>query len=265
MLNIIKAELYKFYKSKAFKVLLFFGVLCVMFNLVSIIKLVCMWGNLEYNPADDTFLPKTGHDAFSVIDFNSLFYYFIPFLIVFFFTSDFSKKTIRNLFTTDLSRNEIFIGKYIAFSISTIAITVLVAIFTTIVATIMYGWGTSFSILQILNILFIALRIGLSHIAYAGISIVLSLIIHSEAIIVILYFAISVVENLLLSTVSSLQSTSYAFYYLGYIFPSTYMDEFSSMHLSGDMILYSFISIALYCILTIVVGTVWFNRFDINE
>ncbi len=265
MSNIVKAELYKFLKSKSIKVLLTFSVIWVMLNMVSIVKLICLWGNLDYSTVEDTFIVKTGFEAFSIMDFNSLFYYFIPFLIVFFFTSDFSKKTIRNLFTTDLTRNEIFVGKYIAFSITVVGITLFMAVFTTLVATIMYGWGTEFSIMQILNILFIALRVGISHVSYSGLAIVLSILIHNETIIVISYFAISILENILLSTVATLQSKSYAFYYLGYIFPSTYMDEFSSMQLSSDMIIYSFISIALYCILTIVVGTIWFNRFDINE
>ena len=124
---------------------------------------------------------------------------------------------------------------------------------------------SNFSFLQILNIIFIVLRVSLSQIAYSGVIIVLSLIIHSEATIVILYFIVSLIESFLMSIVAILQESNIIFYYLSYIFPSTYMNEFMSLSISGEVLLYSCLSMSLYCIMTLSIGSIWFNCFDINE
>ena len=138
------------------------------------------------------------------------------------------------------------------------------ALTSTILFSIINGWGSQNVFADIINIILLVFKYSVIQISYASIVVVLSLMIQNGALIIILYFGLSLVESIVSSMFQILAPKSSMFNALSYVFPSTYMYEFPLMKISDKGFVFSAISISAYVVLTVIIGCTIMKRRDIR-
>lgn len=183
MVNVIKAELFRFGKSKV-SIIIF-----IVTIIVSLLGVMQLYNQLLAMTDLNVHVEKVlGSVALDFTGIDGIITFISPFLAIFFFNSEFTKNTIKNIVTKKTDRPKVLFGKYIALSISIFCIIFLISLISTIVATFINGFGTDMILESIGQILYATMRITLFHIAYISIAIVLSLLISNEAMVVILFY-----------------------------------------------------------------------------
>lgn len=261
MSRIIKADLYKLFNEIYLKIM---ALICLLYTIVKAIPFYEILEKVSGIDFDYESQVITGHDAFLQLGFDGFFNFFIPFLIVVIFSSEFAKKTIRNIAGLKIGRINIFLGKYVVFIISVITLMLFSALTSTILFSVLNGWGSQNIYVDIINIVLLVFKYSIIQISYASIIVVLSLMIQNGALIIILYFGLSLVESIVSSMFQMLAPKSSMFNALSYVFPSTYMYEFPLMKISDNGFVFSAISISAYVILTVIIGCTIMKRRDIR-
>ncbi len=261
MFRIIKADLYKLFNEIYLKIM---ALVCLLYTIIKAIPFYEILEKVSGIDFDYESQVITGRDAFLQLGFDGFFNFFIPFLIVVIFSSEFAKKTIRNIAALKIGRINIFLGKYIVFIISVFTLMLFSALTSTVLFSIINGWGSQNVFVDIINIISLVFRYSAIQISYASIVVVLSLMIQNGALIIILYFGLSLVESIVSSMFQMLAPKSNMFNALSYIFPSTYMYEFPLMKISDNGFVFSAISISVYVVLTVIIGCTIMKRRDIR-
>lgn len=261
MSRIIKADLYKLFNEIYLKVM---ALICLLYTIIKAIPFYEILEKLSGIEFDYESQVITGHNAFLQLGFDGFFNFFIPFLIVVIFSSEFAKKTIRNIAALKIGRINIFLGKYIVFVISVFALMLFSAVTSTVLFSILNGWGGQNVIVEILDIALLVCKYSIIQISYASIVVILSLLIQNGALIIILYFGLSLVESIVSSMFQMFAQKSTVFNVLSFAFPSTYMYEFPLMKISDNTFLLSMISILTYVLLTVIIGCTIMKRKDIR-
>lgn len=261
MKNMIKAELYKFSYSKSLLIILIVGIASILISAIPITEM------LNESLAQDIYevapLP-TGYESIAQGGLNGMLPFFIPFLVVLFFSSEFSRKTFYNLLGHNLSKGKIFVSKYCAFSIIVFALITILSIINLLIITLLKGWGLDFNIIQIVDIISIIIRMFLFHIASATIVIVLSIFLRSSALIVILFFAINIVDTFLASISYFIQQKVAFPEYFVKLLPTKYSLGFLQMSVSYDSLIFALISILISVSLCLGIGTHCLKKADIS-
>lgn len=138
------------------------------------------------------------------------------------------------------------------------------AVTSTVLFSILNGWGGQNVIVEILDIALLVCKYSIIQISYASIVVILSLLIQNGALIIILYFGLSLVESIVSSMFQMFAQKSTVFNVLSFAFPSTYMYEFPLMKISDNTFLLSMISILTYVLLTVIIGCTIMKRKDIR-
>lgn len=260
MTKIIRAELYKYSKSIITKVMILVGIGYAFIQCVSLIAL--LYVNIGAINDDQVNLIK-GYQAFAAADMASIFTFFVPFMVVFSFTSEFSKKTFGNLLGYNVSKQQLFISKYVAFCIIVIAVSIILALTSTVIAMCANGWGIDFHVSQIVDILMLILRVSLVQIASASLMIIISLYLHNDAAIVILYFVLSLIESIITAFVSRIEVSNIVLRFLISSMPSNCVDGFQMMIVNESTIVCGLFYTLSSMSLCIFLGSWIINRRDI--
>lgn len=255
MLRIIKADLYRISKEKSIKVILILIFLYTLFQIIPFNEILAKLGSLDLESPNVKYY---GYNAFVNLNFAGAFNLIVPFLIVSIFSSELNKGTMDSFIVSKLQRKEIFMGKYISFSILIIGIMIFSAVFTSIIFTVINGWGTIKIFESLLNLVFLATKFSLFQISYASITILLSLYINNSALVVIVYFGSSIVESIFASIIQVITSNNKSISGLTYIFPSNYSNLLSTNETS--YFLGAMISIFFYILITIIIGSIVFPK-----
>ena len=265
MFCIAKADLYRLWHEKLVKIALIVTAIFVLMSPFPADRFFAHF-NVEYGePA----IQATGSTAFQNIGFDGYVNLFIPLIIVAVFSSEFTKHTFLNIAGAKISKRKIFLGKFLSFSIALVILMLYSAILTTIEYTALSGWGSSFSLVQIVHILLIALLVAFAQIAYSWLTILLSAIIHNSATLVVLYFSASLVESVFSSICINLSEDNVTilnipvFDYLAYVFPSTYLYDLTKIQLSGTILTMILVPLACYILITVVVGQFLYSRIEL--
>ena len=261
MLGLIHAELFRLGKSLTLKIMLMVtAVYSLIYGFSFLNYLYLKIGTIE----ETNFVPLSGFEAFASIDIDGMFAFFVPFLVVFFFTSEFSKKTFGNLIGAEISKSKLFIAKYISFGISILTIVFFSAVFITSAVTVVNGWGANFDFRQVSEIFGLCIRIILMQISTASLCVVLSLFIHNDAIIVILYFASSLVESIITSLISRIEIKSGVSEFLVSSLPSNCTDTFQSLSVTSTELWNGSFCVCISIILCLTLGVAFIRKIDIN-
>lgn len=261
MLRIIKAELYRLFNEANLKIMVLITLLHIIIKSVPIYEILEKIFSVDM---DYQSVVAYGHNAFLQLDFGGFNTFFVPFLIANIFSSEFAKKTMRNIAALKIKREDIFLGKYIVFAIMVFMLLSISAIFSTVLFTIINGWGSSTILLDVLNIVSIVIRLSIVQIAYASVIVLLALFIESGAMIIGLYLGLSLAESIVASIFQMLGRKVSIYNILSYIFPSSYMYAFPQMALSDGNFVGALISLASYIILTMLIGSLIMKRKDIK-
>lgn len=261
MSRIIKADLYKLFNEIYIKIMALVCLIYTIFKAIPFYEILEKVSGIEFDYESQVI---TGHNAFFQLGFDGFFNFFIPFLIVVIFSSEFAKKTIRNIAALKIGRINIFLGKYIVLLISIFALMLFSAVTSTVLFSILNGWGGQNVFVEILDITLLVCKYSIIQISYASIIVILSLLIQNGALIVILYFGFSLVESIISSMFQMLSQKSTVFNIISFAFPSTYMYEFPIMKITDNVFFFSTLSIFTYILLTVIIGCTVMKRKDIR-
>jgi len=192
MLSVVKGELFKFFREPLLKIVLLVSLAIVAIQVIPFRQLLAEFLDQEMVVTAE----PTGHSAFVDGSFDGFFSFFSPFLVVMIFSSEFTKKTIRSLGTINLPRRRVFIGKYISFAVIVFCLMSFLACCSTIFFFLFRGWGSNTVVVDILKVLYSVVISSLHQISYASVVILLTLYIYNDALIVLLYFGLSLVESI---------------------------------------------------------------------
>lgn len=259
MLKIMEAELTKYRYTKAMKVsivtIFLYGFICA----IPVRSLIEKFSNIEMG--SDTVKRVFGYNACFSLDYSSIFMFILPFLVIHFFTSEFTKKTIKNTVGLGINKTNIFIGKYVAFFMIIILLFLLWGFFSTLLFTIVNGWGVRFSLIQIVNIIIAIFKMAIVQLAYATFPIILSFVIYNSAVIVAVLFGSSLGGSVIISFISRINSN--LINAVSFIFPDRYMLQFIQVTTDSKILLGGILSIIFNILLTIGISITLFRKANI--
>lgn len=257
--EILKAELMKYRYNKCMKISIIitflYGILCVIpFREIFQKYSMMDTGVSEINKI-------FGYNACFTLDYSSIFMFILPFLIIHYFTSEFTKKTIKNIVGLGLNRTSIFLAKYLAFFITIFLLFVLWGTFSTLLFSAVNGWGIRFSYIQIVNIVLSILKMASVQLAYATVPIILSFVIYNSAVIVSILYGSSIVGALIISVLNRMNSSLSTA--ISFVFPDKYMLQFIHAISDSKILLGGCISIAFNILVTIGISLIIFRKINI--
>lgn len=264
MLSIVKADLYRLKYERMIKIVLILAAFFMLTYPVPAAEIFAEAG-IEY---DVETLRAYGSTAFFNIGFDGFANLLIPLLVVVIFSSEFSKRTFMNIVGTKIDRFNIFCGKMISFSISVFCLVSFCAFLCTLEFTLLYGWGEYFSIVQVLKLLFVVCLVSAAEIAYTGLTIILSTIIHSSSLVVVIYFGVTIVESMFSSVFVALSEHTKGslpfpiFEYISYWFPSSYLYDLSKLEIRLDSTVAMIVPIVFYIAVTVIIGSSLFKKVE---
>lgn len=260
MLSVVKGELFKFFRQPLLKIILLVSLAVVCIQVIPFRQLLAELLEQEIVLTEK----PTGHNAFVGSNFDGFIPFFIPFLVVTVFSSEFSKKTIRNIGTINIPRRNVFMGKFISFALLVFLLMLFLASSSTIIYAIFRGWGGDNIFLDISRILYYVCISALHQVSYASVIILLTLFIYNDALIVLLYFGLSLVESIIASLLLGLADKVGALAWIAYAFPSTYSFDLTSLPIAAGKLTAALVAMSVYILLTLVLGSAIFQKRDIT-
>lgn len=258
MYKTIRAELYKQYHSRLPKY-------CFLITLVIVIIVVYnLWGKLLYALHLFQEIPTAsgGYSVHFLSEYSSVFSFFIPFFVVAIFGVDYGRGIVGNLLGHNISRSTIFVSKYIVFALSVLIMQFFASILYTVLSTIINGWGTEFSVLQIGNLITLTMCYSLMFISTATVTILFSLVIKSEVVVVVIFFLRSLIESIVASILNVAADNRYILF-LSNLFETNYSTSLFSLPIDKRIFPFFLISVTLNVLCCILVGKAICNRKDI--
>ncbi len=259
MYKTIRAELYKQYHSRLPKY-------CFLITLVIVIIVVYnLWGKLLYALHLFQEIPTAsgGYSVHFLSEYSSVFSFFIPFLVVEIFGVDYSRGIVGNLLGHNITRPTIFVSKYIVFALSVLIMQFFASILYTVLSTIINGWGTRFSVLQIGNLITLTFCYSLMFISTATVTILSSIVVKSEVVVVVIFFLRSLIESIVASIINVAAADNRYIHFLSNLFETNYSTSLFSLPIDKKIVPYFLISVTLNVLCCILVGKTICNRKDI--
>lgn len=213
MLRLMKAELYKLFKGRAFKTLCVVAVVLgiLLVGITSIITedflmdslgdvpqaqkeqmitelksmgssdSVVVAGQLGYNTngVKDMF-KVTGQEVFHVAFGSGVAEVLIAILVASMMAKEYTQGTIKNTLAYGKRREHFYLAKLLAIAIGVAIILAIMTIIPTIIITIKNGWGGSFEMSQLLNIIGVYLGATVVYSAIAAVIMLLATILKSN-------------------------------------------------------------------------------------
>lgn len=213
MLRLMKAELYKLFKGRAFKTLCVVAVVLgiLLVGITSIITedflmdslgdvpqaqkeqmltdlksmgssdSVVVAGQLGYNTngVKDMF-NVTGQEVFHVAFGSGIAEVLIAILVASMMAKEYTQGTIKNTLAYGKRREHFYLAKLLAIAIGVAIILAIMTIIPTIIITIKNGWGGSFEMSQLLNIIGVYLGATVVYSAIAAVIMLLATILKSN-------------------------------------------------------------------------------------
>lgn len=213
MLRLMKAELYKLFKGRAFKTLCVVAVVLgiLLVGITSIITedflmdslgdvpqaqkeqmltdlksmgssdSVVVAGQLGYNTngVKDMF-KVTGQEVFHVAFGSGIAEVLIAILVASMMAKEYTQGTIKNTLAYGKRREHFYLAKLLAIAIGVAIILAIMTIIPTIIITIKNGWGGSFEMSQLLNIIGVYLGATVVYSAIAAVIMLLATILKSN-------------------------------------------------------------------------------------
>lgn len=251
MVNLIKAELYKLSKSGVIKLFLVVTMLYIVMRSFDIKDRLFSSLNIT---SEATSTKTVGYSALFLLEYSGIFTFFIPFMIVSIFGLDFGRGIVGNLFGHGIKRSTIFVSKYIVFSVAVLVMQFSASAVNVGLCSLLNGWGTSFEFKQIIDLLFLTLNCSLMHIATGSATILLALILRSEALVVISFFALSIIESVVASILRIGGNNSVFFATIAKLFESNYSAGLFVLPTDGNLIHYMYLSVFINVGLSICIG-----------
>ena len=199
MLKAIQAELYKLFKNRTFKVLIFVGILLstvIIFMCSSVFEqilndslgnlpedqkqmlieqmtnisdsdAIVIPGQLGVNLQAKDMMNPTALEVYHSSFGSGVIEILIGILVSALMAKEYSQGTIKNFLAYGKRREEFYLAKFTAIVVAIAIILVVIAILPTIVVTIINGWGQTFEFSQLLGMIktFIAVLIASSAVA----------------------------------------------------------------------------------------------------
>lgn len=199
MLKAIQAELYKLFKNRTFKVLIFVGILLstvIIFMCSSVFEqilndslgnlpedqkqmlieqmtnisdsdAIVIPGQLGVNLQAKDMMNPTALEVYHSSFGSGVIEILIGILVAALMAKEYSQGTIKNFLAYGKRREEFYLAKFTAIVVAIAIILVVIAILPTIVVTIINGWGQTFEFSQLLGMIktFIASLIASSAVA----------------------------------------------------------------------------------------------------
>lgn len=199
MLKAIQAELYKLFKNRTFKVLIFVGILLstvIIFMCSSVFEqilndslgnlpedqkqmlieqmtnisdsdAIVIPGQLGVNLQAKDMMNPTALEVYHSSFGSGIIEILIGILVAALMAKEYSQGTIKNFLAYGKRREEFYLAKFTAIVVAIAIILVVIAILPTIVVTIINGWGQTFEFSQLLGMIktFIASLIASSAVA----------------------------------------------------------------------------------------------------
>ena len=199
MLKAIQAELYKLFKNRTFKVLIFVGILLstvIIFMCSSVFEqilndslgslpedqkqmlieqmtnvsdsdAIVIPGQLGVNLQAKDMMNPTALEVYHSSFGSGVIEILIGILVAALMAKEYSQGTIKNFLAYGKRREEFYLAKFTAIVVAIAIILVVIAILPTIVVTIINGWGQTFEFSQLLGMIktFIAVLIASSAVA----------------------------------------------------------------------------------------------------
>ena len=260
---VIRSEIFKFCVGKLLYILLTIGVLYIILQQIPLLEM--LYNLLEMEEADQSQPLIFGYQAFRHTHIDGLFMFFMPALIVKFFTSEYTKKTIYPVVEISRNRTILFLGKYIALFLTVIFLLFSFAAFSTLLATVINGWGTDVFLLELGGILLLVLKMSFFQLSLAGMTLMVGFIAKQESWVILSYFAISLLESIIASILVNLGSANQFLGTMSNLFPTVYAFSFLEgsdvLHQSNSS--WAWFSIFLMIITTITMCTCIFNKQDL--
>jgi len=200
-----------------------------------------------------------GYQAYDAIDLDAFMILVVPFIVVYIYTSEYSKHTLKNFITHRVDRSAVFLGKIVAFLIVLLALNAFIAIAATGVYTALNGFGSTHIIASVINIFFYVIKLSLYYFSASSVAIILSALGVGEALTVIIFFSGSIVESIIASVLSSSEISFISQF--SKLFPTNYLRSFLSVN--GSDVYYAWISISISIIICITIGLLITNRRDV--
>lgn len=198
MLNLIKAELYRIFRSKALWI-----TLIVLIAFLTINGLTGAVGTMgTFNEDVDAMRETTNGLKGSLVQLyqmatgDNLFYFFLPILVAVIAT-DFTNGTVRNVLARGSSRTKYYLSKLI---LSILLCSIFIIIYETYplaIGTIRYGLGDYFNIFNYWRILLTQIPI---YLAVVSLGTFIALTVKKTATLNAIYIPIFVVTQLIIAT-----------------------------------------------------------------
>lgn len=183
MLKAIQAELYKLFKNRTFKVLIFVGVLLATLTIimcspifdnivndslgdmpqdqkemlmeqmkaVSDSDAVVTPGQLGIQLQAKDMMNPTSIEVYHASFGSGVMEILIGILVAALMAKEYSQGTIKNFLAYGKKREEFYLAKFVSMVVSIAIISAVMTILPTVVVTMMNGWGQEFELLQVLG------------------------------------------------------------------------------------------------------------------
>ncbi|HIY58589.1 MAG TPA: ABC transporter permease [Candidatus Tetragenococcus pullicola] len=137
MKNLMKAEVFKLTRNKTFWVLIATGTgLSILLHCL----IITGWWLLSGTPFDQAGLSE--FNALSLFTMPLYFNLIVSTLAGFYISTEFSKNgVIKNQMMSGNKRTNIFMAKYLIFSLGSFLVTILIPLVTAIIVTLLFGQG----------------------------------------------------------------------------------------------------------------------------
>lgn len=185
MIKAIQAELYKLFKNRTFKVLIFVGILLSTLTIVMCSPIfdkilndslgnmpedqkqilmeqmtnmaesdaIVTPGELGIHLKAKDMMNPTAIEVYHASFGSGVMEILIGILVAALMAKEYSQGTIKNFLAYGKKREEFYIAKFISMMVAIAIISAIMTIFPTIVVTIMNGWGQTFEFLQVLGMI----------------------------------------------------------------------------------------------------------------
>lgn len=165
-----------------------------------------------------------GNNAYRLISIDGVSAFFAPFFYVVIFASELSGKTLKNLIAEKCDRRNVWIAKWITLVMSVMGFNAVLVASSGCVFSILCSWNVAETGISVANMLLFLLKQTAVNISMLSLPMVLSLYIHSEAVIILTYFGGSIIESMLASFFAV--STNAVIHVFVNFFPTYFMESF---------------------------------------
>lgn len=286
MLRLLRAELYKIFKGRTFKVLLIvalvFGMIPIIGNMVfaeedaaiesqnpniqigtaqeNKVEEEIVLGNLGMTTAfTEDPLNVTSEEMFYVGFGHGIIELFIAILVGALFANEYSQGTIKNILAYGKKRRDFYLAKFLGVFIGVMIITGIMTMTPTIINTLMKGWD-NFSITQILGMGKSFLAVGVMSGATIGLVMIFSLFFKNNGPTIAAAVGILVIGPTFLSAFASNEivdkMTRFTIFYNSTVVKTmgVSLERFNKSLLIGSVTL----------LITLLLGIMVFNKQDIK-